>query len=616
LSAEFAAVWLTLLHDLGDLMYYGDVEGLKNIVVLRPDWLTGAIAQILDDAEVLKKRGVLEHTRLPELWRKYDAALHPFLHAVMEQFDICCREHEGQKWSLVGEKVPHERPEDIPESTGHELRMVYEFDEEPPGLMPWLIVRNYRFTTNKHWRFGAYLKHNEHGALVEFDRGTRRLSLNVHGAVPLNFFALLQDGVEQVLPRWKGLKDKVRQLIPCGQTRKDGKPCDRFFCLPDLKAAAKDEEPLQCNGCRKMADVSLLLAGIGVRQEPIMAQMSALLDEKLEPLRQLFQHGQRTLLRALTNISKDAPRLFSMWPKATEDKSWWERLDPRKLGTRTYEVWLWCEHCEQPHPVKRYEVSIPAEWMVKIAPYTKMIATAIKVGLPVLGAGLGIYLDQIGASKEDKKDIKERIEQMSKLAEKCLSGELDTDHKRKELTDGFSAPEGAALREFHTLLRDIDKPNHWGDLRPTPTNGGRLPLAVPRAPQGVQSRLNHHPQRQAGVIPPLADELRSCGADRRGLPHKDAAANGARSHCRLCNSCTPVRTASDCSYYTTRDAARSRRHHARNPELLPTPHVALTHFCTVPAPSIPGTPLAVRLPTPLLQRPIGGLAFTPRRSRE
>ena len=472
LTPDVAAVWLNLLHDFGDLMYYGDVEGLENIIVLRPDWLTGAIARVLDDAEVLRNRGVLDHARLPQLWAQYDHALHPFLHAVMEQFDICCREHKGQKWSLVGEKVPHEQPDGIPASTGRKLRMVYEFDEEPPGLMPWLIVRNFRFTTGRHWRFGAYLEHDGHGALVQFDRGTKRLSLNVHGYVPLNFFALLQDGVDQVLPRWKGLKDKVRQQIPCGQNRKDGSPCDRFFDLPDLKAAAADDEPLQCNGCRKMADVSRLLAGIGVRQEPIVEQMRAVMQEELEPLKQLFQHGQRMLLRALTNVSKDAPRLFSMWPKATEDKSWLEWLDPRQLGTRTYEVWLWCEHCEQPHPVKRYEVPIAAEWVVKIAPYAKVIATALKVGLPVFGAGVGIYLDQIGASKDDKKVIADRIDKMSKLAEKCLPGDLEAGRKRNEMTDGLSTPDGAALREFHTLLRDIDTANHWGDLRPTPTKEG------------------------------------------------------------------------------------------------------------------------------------------------
>ncbi|HEX4613320.1 MAG TPA: COR domain-containing protein, partial [Urbifossiella sp.] len=389
LTEDVAAVWRNLLHDLGVLLYYGDVDGLEDVVVLRPDWLTGAIARVLDDAEVLKNRGVLDHDRLPELWAKYEASLHPFLHAVMEQFDICCRDKK-EAWSLVGEKVPHERPTDAPVPTGHQIRLVYKFDDEPPGLMPWLIVRSYRFTANRHWRLGAYLTHDQHGALVEFDRGSRQLSLTVHGANPMYFFALLQDGVEQVLPRWEGLQDKVHRLVPCGQTRKDGTPCDRYFNLADLKDAAANDDPMQCNGCRKMADVGRLLSGVGVRQEPIVEQVAELLDEKLEPLRELFQHSQRTMLRAIGGTSKDAPRLFSMWPKTVGDKSWWERLDPRTLGTHTYELWLWCEHTGEPHPVKRYEVPITAEWVRKIAPYAKLIATTLKAGLPVIGVGLGL----------------------------------------------------------------------------------------------------------------------------------------------------------------------------------------------------------------------------------
>ncbi len=164
LPPDVAAVWLNLLHDLGDLLYYGDVEGLKDTVVLRPDWLTGGIARVLDDAKVLEDHGVLDHVRLPELWVEYDRALHPFLHSVMEKFDICCREHEGQKWSLVGEKVPHPRPVDIPPPEGNQLHLVYEFEDEPTGLVPWLIVRNFRFTANKHWRLGAYLRYDGHGA--------------------------------------------------------------------------------------------------------------------------------------------------------------------------------------------------------------------------------------------------------------------------------------------------------------------------------------------------------------------------------------------------------------------------------------------------------------------
>jgi internalin A len=58
------------------------------------------------------------------------------------------------------------------------------------------------------------------------------------------------------------------------------------------------------------------------------------------------------------------------------------------------------------------------------------------------------------------------------------------------MTDGFSAPEGAALREFHAFLRDIDKASHWGDLRPTPTKEGDYLWLCPE----------HHKEFNPGLI--------------------------------------------------------------------------------------------------------------------
>ena len=37
------------MHDLGLVIYYDEDEGLKDVVVLNPEWLTKAISYVLDD---------------------------------------------------------------------------------------------------------------------------------------------------------------------------------------------------------------------------------------------------------------------------------------------------------------------------------------------------------------------------------------------------------------------------------------------------------------------------------------------------------------------------------------------------------------------------------------
>ena len=240
-----------------------------------------------------------------------------------------------------------------------------------------------------------------------------------------------------------------------------------------------------------MADLAQLLTG-GVQQEHLFDLKTRSPEENLVSLQQLFQYSQRTLLRAMGTGSRQAPRLFSIWPKLADGmlaRTWQWMTGPGPLDSLTYEVWLWCEHVEKPHPVKRYEISVTAEWLRKVAPYAKLIATTLKAGLPFLIAELGLYLDRIGAS-EDKKEIADRIDRMNKLAEQSSSADLGTRFNSARIPGELTVPEAAGLREFHALLAMIDPASHWGDLRPTMTKEGDYLWLCPE----------HHREFDPGLI--------------------------------------------------------------------------------------------------------------------
>ena len=57
------------MHDLGQIIYYGDDEGLKDVVVLNPEWLTKAISYVLEDRVTRDAYGILDHRRLKEIWQ-------------------------------------------------------------------------------------------------------------------------------------------------------------------------------------------------------------------------------------------------------------------------------------------------------------------------------------------------------------------------------------------------------------------------------------------------------------------------------------------------------------------------------------------------------------------
>ena len=86
-----------LLQDLGHIIYYANDDGLRDLVVLQPEWLTKAISYVLEDEQTAAKCGILDHDRLKTLWfdhgradrQQYDPKLHPYFLRLMEKFDIC-----------------------------------------------------------------------------------------------------------------------------------------------------------------------------------------------------------------------------------------------------------------------------------------------------------------------------------------------------------------------------------------------------------------------------------------------------------------------------------------------------------------------------------------------
>src|SRR5262249_20278999 len=114
LDDEETATLAKLLHELGHIIHYATDEGLRDVVVLQPEWLTKAISYVLEDRVTRDTGGVLQHDRLRGIWQRrdvaYPAALHPYFLRLMEKFDVCYR-IEDHAASLVAQLVPYEQPQ-------------------------------------------------------------------------------------------------------------------------------------------------------------------------------------------------------------------------------------------------------------------------------------------------------------------------------------------------------------------------------------------------------------------------------------------------------------------------------------------------------------------------
>jgi C-terminal of Roc, COR, domain/Ras of Complex, Roc, domain of DAPkinase/Leucine rich repeat len=123
-----AQLLLRICRRVGDLIHYEHDPALRDIVVLKPDWLATAISFVLDDEQTRKVgHGLVSFERLGQLWsdpgrpeaNRYPTRLHPIFLRLMERFDLSYRIAEAGiaeagGTSLIAQLVPDVRPDPVP----------------------------------------------------------------------------------------------------------------------------------------------------------------------------------------------------------------------------------------------------------------------------------------------------------------------------------------------------------------------------------------------------------------------------------------------------------------------------------------------------------------------
>ncbi len=218
---------LRLLHDLGAVVAHGldrDAHAVRReITLLDPNWLTGAIYTLLNSPKVRDQEGEFGRDQLPEL---LDPQLHPpqwyeFILDMMQDDDI------GLCFQLPGVRGRGERyliPEALPSSEreygmfpGDSLKFRVQYRFLPPGLLPRFIVQAHRNLTDKptRWRTGVVLGAEGCHILVRADRDNHRIEITVAGPRSRQRAALgvVLNDLDDVNARNPGTEPKLQVLL-------------------------------------------------------------------------------------------------------------------------------------------------------------------------------------------------------------------------------------------------------------------------------------------------------------------------------------------------------------------------------------------------------------------
>ncbi|GIJ12351.1 COR domain-containing protein [Micromonospora andamanensis] len=504
LDGEETITLAELLHDLGHIIYYGDDEGLRDIVVLNPEWLTKAIAYVLEDAPTRSANGVLDHARLRTIWQDrsegdvYPAKHHPYFLRLMEKFDISYRLDDREKKSLIAQLVPHSRPVlpwtfRTPTSpTVRVVTLICKLQDSAPGIVAWLTVRHHSASVDKHWRNGVFLRHPIQAyaseALIELQQ-EGRLVMQVRAPSPDLFFNVLRDSLEHLLrSRWPGLHYQF--LVPCPTPG-----CTGEFPLTGLlRRREQGRVSRDCLECDHDHDISVLLTGFNSGQVEIRSHLEALHEElgaihasvgrmegtvqRVEAFAAQSADSLRRVLKVVSAEVIDCPRMFTLAlpPRKAGPVTPAAILRERAFAFQLVYLTLWCEHPGEWHPWKpaTYELKQERDWLVKIAPYANFVLKTLRLAVPIVGAVAGVTL-----SKQAVDDIAKRVELMKVLAEK-LPAAVERQERFEELPKNeLTKPEGQALRGLRSLLFKYDENRSFGDLRRVQAPSGELLWVCP-----------------------------------------------------------------------------------------------------------------------------------------
>src|ERR1022692_4897934 len=496
-SEESQPVLARWLHELGDILYFQDIPELRDLVILRPQWVTSAISQVLDSDLVTSNMGVFTRDHMDRLWADLDLGIRKHFLRLMEQFDLSYRTPLGEAdVSIVVERLRLEPPpyEERWQAarTGAEkditLRFVFK-TTIPAGLPTWFIARTHRFTTHTHWRYGALFADSsepQHLGLIRAHQNERYMELSVRGPAPHNFFALLRDGLELTLRRFPGLQ--IERRIPC--PGHNGTPCDHEFRLQDLERAIERQPPvteIQCPVTFEFVSILGLLFGLhpatrnavldrlgelelaaASRHGETVAELADLRSLAQREFTNIFQREQASVDCQCPNVfvlrSDDSGALLRTLTGGHGQAAlarWREVLTGKR-----FELHLFCQAPGAWHETSEggvYTLTRPAEWLVTLAPYLKALVSVLKHVVPVVGPWLGMT-----DPKQYVDGLKSGIEFTSQLVKQMP--EFDGVSDKPELESLEDLPEdlvatGSTLRVLRRLLSELDPAAVWGNLQ-------------------------------------------------------------------------------------------------------------------------------------------------------
>ena len=260
-------------HDIGVVLWYSDIEELKDWVVLQPKWAMNAVYKIIDDKEISINNGLVHKSDFERLWieRSYRGK-HEILKKMLVRFKIAfpAKQSQNQTYILPAqlESIPVEKRWDLKEES---LRLEYQFEFMPKGIVNQLSAElsNHINSDGKDiWNNAVnFIREHNESQVIE-DSHNRKLSITSKGIDARSNNTIIMNALNNIIREYQGVTAEIHVPCTCNKCRTSEKPMT--FLYDDLISWSNEgETTVRCNKGREDLSIFNLLYNAGFETRPL-----------------------------------------------------------------------------------------------------------------------------------------------------------------------------------------------------------------------------------------------------------------------------------------------------------------------------------------------------------
>jgi internalin A len=293
------------LHDIGVCLHFQDDPILKNWIILKPEWGTTAVYNVLDTPKVQQAFGCFTHHDLAEIWSddQYNEMRDELLQLMM-RFKLCYEIPHRPRTYIAPQLLSPNQPE-YPWDDTENLILRYHYEFMPKGMLTRFAVEMHKLIDNDLiWKDGIILADRYARAEIIETYYKKEIRIRISGKLKKRLLEKIRHEFEKIHSSYNKPEEppenhrlRYQEFIPCNCPLCNGSQSPHAYALKNLEERmSNNRDEIECDISYEMVNVRNLIddtIGRGHSTEPTNSDRYT--EETSSPTTIIINAGKSTV---------------------------------------------------------------------------------------------------------------------------------------------------------------------------------------------------------------------------------------------------------------------------------------------------------------------------------